>query len=100
MKFLAPLALLAATVMAGPVASRAPKTFTLKTSGAKNDAHNDLFLHTYHTGAGLNDAVLSDSTKNAAPVYFNGTQALVDLGTEFPWGIIANGDTNYASKFR
>lgn len=99
MKFLASIALLAATVSAGPVASRAPKTFTLKTSGAKNDAHNGLYLYSYHTGAGLSDAVFSDGSAHSAPVYLNGTTAQVDLGNDFPWGFKATGDNSYAGKF-
>ncbi|OQE23259.1 hypothetical protein PENSTE_c009G05355 [Penicillium steckii] len=97
MKFLASLALFAATVSAGPVARRTPKTFNLKTSGAENDAHNDLYLYSYHTGAGLSDAVLDKSSEKAANVSLNGTVATVDLGNDFPWAIIANGYTNYAN---
>ncbi|CAI7630277.1 hypothetical protein N7533_004067 [Penicillium manginii] len=97
MKFLASIALLAATVSAGPVASRAPKQFTLKTSGAENDAHNDLYLYSYHTGAGLSDAVFSDGTANSAHISLNGTEAQVDLGNTFSWGIIASGDNSYSN---
>ncbi|KAJ5099374.1 hypothetical protein N7532_006375 [Penicillium argentinense] len=98
MKFLSTLALLVATATATPVA-RSTKEFHLKTSGAQNEAHNDLYLQTYHTGAGLNDAVFTKGSDKASPVYFNGTQALVDLQSEFPWGIVATGDTNYAGKY-
>ncbi|KAJ5574036.1 uncharacterized protein N7459_008463 [Penicillium hispanicum] len=96
MKLFASLVLLAATALATPIA-RATKKFQLKTSGASQPAHNDLYIRTYHTGAGLNDAVLDKNGTNAPNIYFNGTQALFDLGTEFPWGMIAPGDTNYAA---
>jgi hypothetical protein len=97
MKFLASLAVLTTAVMANPV-TRDTKQFHLKTSGATNALHNDLYVYAYHTGAGLNDAVLDKDDTNAAPFYLNGTSALATLGTEFPWGMSANGDTNYACK--
>ncbi|KAI1135658.1 hypothetical protein F5Y05DRAFT_415997 [Hypoxylon sp. FL0543] len=53
------------------------------------------FLSTYHDGAGLNLAVVSDYPAGYAPppFYTNGTAALGasdvlnDLGTAYPWGI-------------
>ncbi|KAJ5689589.1 hypothetical protein N7462_003981 [Penicillium macrosclerotiorum] len=96
MKLFTYLTLLTATVLATPVV-KAPKEFHLKTAGAKNAKHNNLFIYTYHTGAGFNDAVLDKDGTNASRVYLNGTQALVDLDTEYPWGFIVPGDTNYAS---
>lgn len=95
MKFLTTLALLTATALANPL-TRSQKEFHLKTTGAANTDHNDLFVYAYHTGAGLNDAVLDKNDTHASPFHFNGTQVLADLGTEFPWGLIAIGDTNYA----
>ena len=97
MKFLASLAILAATVTANPVVRNA-KEFNLKTSGAENKNHNNLFVYAYHTGAGLNDAVLDKDDSYASKIYLNGTTALADLGTEYPWGLIATGDTNYACE--
>lgn len=97
MKFLASLAVLAAVATANPV-TRANKEFHLKTSGADNAQHNNLYVYAYHTGAGFNDAVLDSDSTNAAPFYLNGTTALADLKTEYPWGMIATGDTNYACK--
>lgn len=97
MKFLASLAILAATVTANPVA-RTAKEFNLKTSGAKNKNHDNLFVFAYHTGAGFNDAVLDKDVSIASKIYLNGTTALADLGTEYPWGLIAISDTNYACE--
>jgi hypothetical protein len=97
MKFLASLTLLAATVIANPV-TRTAKEFHLKTSGAGNSHHNNLFVFAYHTGAGFNDAVLSTDGTDASSFYLNGTLALANLGTDYPWGMIATGDTNYACK--
>lgn len=97
MKFLASLALLAATAMANPV-TRTTKEFHLETSGAGNSRHNSLFVYAYHTGAGFNDAVLSTDGTDASPFYLNGTLALANLGTDYPWGMIATSDTNYACK--
>lgn len=97
MKFLATIAVLAATTMANPVA-RATKEFQLKTFGAKNSHHNNLYVYAYHTGAGFNDAVLDKNGTSAPAFYLNGTTALANLGTDYAWGMIATGDTNYACK--
>ncbi|KAJ5958865.1 uncharacterized protein N7479_006015 [Penicillium vulpinum] len=96
MKFLTSLLLLATSTIAVPVASTA-KHFHLKSSGATIAAHNNLYVYAYHTGAGLNDAVLTKDASIASPIYLNGTNALFDLQTDFPWGMIATGNTNYAS---
>ncbi|CAI7576706.1 unnamed protein product [Penicillium glandicola] len=99
MKFLASLLLLATSAIAAPIAATTTvsKTFYLKSSGATNEDHNNLYVYAYHTGAGLNDAVLSNDVSIASPVYLNGTNALFDFDSDFPWGMIATGNTNYAS---
>lgn len=97
MKFFAPLLMLAASAIAAPVASTT-KHFHLKSSGATNPDHNDLYVYAYHTGAGLNDAVLTKDIDTASSVYLNGTKALFDLNSDFPWGVVATGNTNYACE--
>ncbi|KAG0156146.1 hypothetical protein PDIDSM_3322 [Penicillium digitatum] len=99
MKFLASLLLLATSAIAAPVTitTRQSKRFHLKSTGATNENHNNLYVYAYHTGAGLNDAVLTKDASIASPIYLNGTNALVDLKNEFSWGLIATGDTNYGS---
>jgi hypothetical protein len=100
MKFLAPLLMLAVSVLAAPVAKRqTPKHFHLKTTSATNTEHNDLYVYGYHTGAGLNDAVLTKDVGTASSAYLNGTNVLFDYNTEFPWGMIAPGVTNYAGEY-
>lgn len=98
MRFLSAIALLAATAVANPVARSTKKEFHLKTTGATKADHNDLFVVTYHTGAGLNDAVLENKASSATPFSLNGTTATADLGTDYPWGIEIGGDTNYACE--
>lgn len=96
MKLLASLALLAATALASPVVPRQSKEFKLKTTGSTKPEFNNLYLYSYHTGAGLSDGVL-DSNGTAAPKFsLNGTTAYADLGTDYPWGMTVAGDTNYA----
>ncbi|KAJ5360146.1 hypothetical protein N7517_009337 [Penicillium concentricum] len=98
MNFLTSLLLLATSVIAAPVdTAKESKHFHLKSTGATNANHNNLYVYAYHTGAGLNDAVLTEDVGTASSIYLNGTNALFDLKTEFPWGMIATGDTNYAS---
>ncbi|KAJ5908214.1 hypothetical protein N7495_000896 [Penicillium taxi] len=96
MKLFTCLSVLLATALATPLA-KSTKEFRLKTVGATHAKHNDLYLHTYHTGAGLNDATLGSNGTSAPSFYLNETRALADLGTDFTWGLIATGDTNYAA---
>ncbi|KAL5041666.1 hypothetical protein BDW71DRAFT_191430 [Aspergillus fruticulosus] len=100
MKFFSTLSLLvgaAAATVAGRQDSKTPDTFYLKTSGAENSAHNDLYVYGYHTGAGLNDAVLTPDIETASKAYLNGTIVLFDYNTTFPWGLSPWGVTNYAA---
>ncbi|OJZ84264.1 hypothetical protein ASPFODRAFT_48267 [Aspergillus luchuensis CBS 106.47] len=102
MKFLASLALLASTVAAGPVlyprqSSNSTQSFYLKTSGATNGDHNNLYVYAYHTGAGFNDAVLTSDVGTASPAFLNGTHTQFDLGTSFPWGFKMGVQNNYAA---
>jgi hypothetical protein len=78
--------------------ANATDTFYLKTSGAENAAHNDLYVYGYHTGAGLNDAVLTPDVDTASKGYLNGTRVEFDYKTAFPWGLAPVGVTNYASE--
>lgn len=101
MKFLASLALLASTVAASPMlyprqSSNSTQSFYLKTSGASNDNHNNLYVYAYHTGAGFNDAVLTSDVGTASPAFLNGTHTQFDLGTSFPWGFKMGVQNNYA----
>lgn len=107
MKFLTSLtsALLATTAAATPLIPRASdsaaittKKFHLKTSSSNSDAHNNLYVYAYHTGAGLNDAVLSANADDASKAFVNGTNVQFDLGTPFPWGVNMVGATNYGGK--
>ncbi|PYH88257.1 hypothetical protein BO71DRAFT_391913 [Aspergillus ellipticus CBS 707.79] len=103
MKFLASLALLASAVAASPIVSRqasssnSTQTFHLKTSGASNEDHNNLYVEAYHTGAGFNDAVLTSDVGSAAPAFLNGTYTQFDLGTPFPWGFKLTAPNNYGA---
>lgn len=73
--------------------------FYLKTTAATKPAYNNLYISAYHTGAGLNDPVMTKTTDVAAKAYMNGTNTLFDLGTDFPWGLVLRSDTNYAGMF-
>ncbi|KAJ5037137.1 hypothetical protein NUH16_005020 [Penicillium rubens] len=97
MKSLTFLFMLTASTLVATVASSSSKHFHLKSSGATNQEHNSLYVYAYHTGAGLNDAVLTKDVNTASSAYLNGTNALFDLNTEFPWGVVATGNTKYNS---
>lgn len=97
MKLLASLALLASAVTANPILARqdASKPFHLKTASASNQDHNGLYVYAYHTGAGFNDAVLTQDEGKAAPAVLNGTTTQFQL-SELQWGMLMPAATNYA----
>ncbi|KZN87578.1 hypothetical protein EN45_061390 [Penicillium chrysogenum] len=98
MKTVTSLFILAASAIITPVAgTSSPGHFGLKSIGATNQEHNNLYVYAYHTGAGLNDAVLTKDVNAASSVYLNGTNAFFDLNTELLWGVVATGDNKYTS---
>lgn len=99
MKSLIFLFMLTASTLVVTVASSSSKHFHLKSSGATNQEHNSLYVYAYHTGVGLNDAVLTKDVNTASSAYLNGTNALFDLNTEFPWGVVATGNTKYNCEY-
>ncbi|CAI7673259.1 unnamed protein product [Penicillium viridicatum] len=69
--------------LVAPVASFSPpKHIHLKSIRANNQEHNNLYVYAYHTGSGLNDAVLTNDVDTAGTVYLNGTNALFDFNTK------------------
>ncbi|KAL2218114.1 hypothetical protein M432DRAFT_417351 [Thermoascus aurantiacus ATCC 26904] len=99
---LAGLAFLASAVAANPILKprqdfNTSQPFHLKTAGASNPEHNDLYVYGYHTGAGFNDAVLSSDSSIANKAILNNTRVQFLLGTDFPWGFTMGGATNYAA---
>jgi len=46
-----------------------------------------LYVYGYHTGAGLNDAVLTSNISIASKGFLNATYQQFDYGTDFPWGL-------------
>lgn len=74
--------------------------FKLKTTGAiNNKAHNNLYVNTYHTGAGFNDAVLVAEESAVPFAHLNETRASFELGDHEPWDMDIGGDTNYACMY-
>jgi len=69
---------------------------TVVTNGSA--AFNNLYVAGYHTGAGLNDAVLApkDNSYRLAKGFMNGTHQEFDLGSDFPYGFVALEEANYA----
>lgn len=99
MKFFS-LLMLATSAITAPVATSSnSQHFNLKSTGATNENHNNLYVYSYHTGAGLNDAVLTDDVNTASHVYLDGTRAIFDLNSDLTWGVVATGNTNYACEF-
>ena len=101
------------TLIAASNAALANKTqeFHLKTAlkpGQKGKSRfNNLYIESYHTGAGLSDAVMvpANSATNRAKAFLNGTNGEVkgttyqnvvfDLGNEFPWSLVVALNTNF-----
>jgi hypothetical protein len=82
------LATLATTVMAAD--------FYLKTTGSTNPSFNNLYVESYHTGAGLSDAVLSSNISTAAKFFQNETNIQADFGPDETFGIYLDAAINYA----
>ncbi|KAI9372751.1 hypothetical protein BJX61DRAFT_424483 [Aspergillus egyptiacus] len=102
MKFLSTLSLLIGAAVASPFLTvrqdnATNSTFYLKTSNAENPDHNDLYVYGYHTGAGLNDAVLTPDRDTASTAFLNGTRLQFDYNSTFPYGMLPVGVTNYAA---
>ena len=59
----------------------------------------NLFVEAYHTGAGLNDAVLIPSPNTASKFFLNGTTGQFDLNSpSISWFLAMGGDANYAGE--
>jgi hypothetical protein len=85
------LASVATTALA---TSSEPTHYRLKTEVKPHQRgkgnYNNLYLTTYHTGAGLNDATFIKNSSNPAVGYLNGTsadnvQSFELSGSETPW---------------
>ncbi|KAK5165107.1 uncharacterized protein LTR77_009204 [Saxophila tyrrhenica] len=88
--------------------------FRLKTHvkpGQKGKAaYSDLYLEAYHTGAGLDDAVLVPKKKSGIKGFLNGTNGregdikyqnvVFDLGTDFGWSLIMAGNVEFYSGWQ
>ncbi|KFY26771.1 hypothetical protein V493_03891 [Pseudogymnoascus sp. VKM F-4281 (FW-2241)] len=72
---------------AAPSAGTPSKIYRLKTTVVSGDAtKNDLYVQSYHTGAGLNDVSLVSEGGSAA--FINGTYQQFDIsGGTFPSGL-------------
>lgn len=75
------------------------RTYVLKTNSS-DLAFSNLYLESYHTGAGLGDAVLVPATSGSrfSNGFLNGTYQEFDFGNIFPWGMYMTNPT-YGSWF-
>ena len=83
-------------------ARQAPSQYYLRTSlvDKYGDAFkNGLYVYSYHTGAGLSDAVLTPNVSIADVGFLNATHQQFDLGsTEIQWGMHMAVSTGYSGK--
>jgi hypothetical protein len=77
-----------------------PSFYLLRTitTAPKNEKSN-LYVSAYHTGAGLNDAVLTPEITRASKGFLNDTYQAFDFETDFSWGMRMAGNANYAGEF-
>ncbi|MCJ1244255.1 hypothetical protein MMC30_001453 [Trapelia coarctata] len=75
------------------------RTYVLKTNSS-NPTFSNLYLESYHTGAGLGDAVLVPAAPGSrfSNGFLNGTYQEFDFGNIFPWGMYMTSPT-YGSWF-
>ena len=92
------------TALAAPLDGRNAATeYYLKTCVVKGpedtgSPKDGLYVSAYHTGAGLNDAILAANISIASKGFLNGTNQQFDFDTSFPWGMVLGVDVNYAGK--
>jgi hypothetical protein len=85
------LASVATTALAASTESQHYRLVTeVKPHQRAKSSYNSLYVTTYHTGAGLNDATFVKNQSNAAVGYLNGTgtdnvQSFELSGSETPW---------------
>ena len=66
----------------------APPTKSITTS---------MFTHTTRAQALM--IALTKDVNTASSVFLIGTKALFNFNTEFPWGVVATGDTKYTCEY-
>jgi hypothetical protein len=77
-----------------------PPFYLLRTiTTAPKSEKSNLYVSAYHTGAGLNDAVLTPNIARASKGFLNDTYQAFDFETDFPWGMMMAGNANYAGEF-
>lgn len=95
----ASLLLFSSTSLSSPLFPRQTSEYYLKTRTLDATSNkNGLFVLAYHTGAGLNDVVLTSNTTEASKGFLQDTFQLFDFGTSFPWSFSMGGSANYAGK--
>jgi hypothetical protein len=78
----------------------------LKPGQNDKSQYNNLWLSSYHTGAGLNDVVFHKVQSGASKAFLNATNVtsssgtqyynqLFDLGNDFPWGLQMDQNTAF-----
>lgn len=95
MKFLALAACLIPAAFGSAIPRQAPASFYLKTVNSSIPTHNDLYAVPSHTGAGMNDLVLS--SKPVVTASLNGSSLLFDLPGG-PWSTTLNDEKYYACE--
>lgn len=114
MHFLAPTATVLCLASAALASLNTTRAYYLKTSlkanQPKKTRFNNLYLESYHTGAGLSDAVFSAENKYSAKGFLNATSVKrtngklydyqeFDLGDEFPFSLVVDAYVNSYSSW-
>lgn len=84
------------TTVSSTVPTSTESYLRTQVSHGESPYKNNLDVSAYHTGAGLNDAVLGPFNDGSAKGFLNGTFQQFDLGTTFPWGFVMVMDSQYA----
>lgn len=93
-----------ATTTSAPLPSITPtgplhllRTCVLPSQPASAAAYNNLYVASYHTGAGLSDAFLQPNRTRAIRGFLNGTtQEFAFPGNNFPWSMVLAYEATYA----
>lgn len=114
MHFLAPATAVLCLTSSAMASLNTTREYYLKTQLApgqpKKTRFANLYLESYHTGAGENDAVFTATKAAASKGFLNATsvkrpngkyfsEQLFDLGSDFPYGLVVDTTANFYSSW-
>ncbi|PGH27072.1 hypothetical protein AJ80_01258 [Polytolypa hystricis UAMH7299] len=73
-----------------------PRFYYLRTANSGVPAHDGLYVSSFHTGAGLSDAVVQPVRGDAAKGFLKDTHQQFQIGDELEWAMVMGVDANFS----